>query len=418
VDRNRLFVASCISMATTSMVFAVRGDIEASLGQKFSLTAEQIGYIWGPAFFGFTASVFVSGLIVDVVGMRKLFQLSGLGFLLGIMMIILAPGQAAPVRSVFDGTGSTLLYFGFLVMGLSQGLVEGVINPLITTLFKTQKTTKLNALHASWPAGLIIGGCVTLLLSRLGAPWQIKLAMIGLPTLTYMALAWNQSFPATERFQNAIPASTMVREAIRPLFLLLLVLMWGTAITELAADQWLPTIMRALTGLEGIIFLIYTAGIVFLMRTLVGRFVHRAPFLSQAISCGLCGAGLWTLGSLSEKSPLLLVFLAATLFGVGKSLLWPTMLGIAAERFPKGGALCISLVGGTGFLAIAVALPVIGHLLDHDGPGQALRALAIIPTSLVMIFGLLCVALERGIRRGHVGLRQEADLTLGSPTRL
>ena len=32
------------------------------------------------------------------------------------------------------------------------------INPLIATLYPDNKTAKLNALHAWWPGGLVIGG--------------------------------------------------------------------------------------------------------------------------------------------------------------------------------------------------------------------------------------------------------------------
>ncbi len=388
-NTTRLFIASCIAMATTSMIFAIRGDIEPMLSTRFHLTSEQMGLIWGPAFYGFTLSVFISGFVVDVIGMRRLFQLSAAGFLLGIAMIILAPAQAGPVSSIFTAPGPVVLYLGFLVMGLSQGLVEGVINPLIATLFKDQKTTKLNALHAWWPCGLIVGGLTALVFTALGAPWQVKLASIAVPTLAYVTMTWRMTFPSTERRQNNVPASVMVREPLQPFFLIMFCCMWGTSITELGADQWFPTIMKDLTGLDGILFLIYTGGIVFLMRTFAGRLVHRSPFLSQTLCCALCAVGLWMLGSLQPGTPLVVAFFAATLFGIGKALLWPTMLGITAERFPKGGALCIGIIGGTGFLSIAVALPVIGHALDHYGPQEALRLLALLPAVLVAVFGLI-----------------------------
>jgi hypothetical protein len=80
---RRLFVASCLSLLTTSMVFAIRGDIEADLSAAFHLTKEQMGLIWGPAFWGFTLAIFQSGLIVDAVGMRALHVISSLGYIGG-----------------------------------------------------------------------------------------------------------------------------------------------------------------------------------------------------------------------------------------------------------------------------------------------------------------------------------------------
>ena len=66
-----------------------------------------------------------------------------------------------------------------------------------------------------------------------------------------------------------------------------------------------------------------------------------------------------------------LAFVAATIFGIGKTYFWPTMLGLTSEQFPKGGALLISLMGGTGMLSVAVALPIMGAKIDEMGGGAA-----------------------------------------------
>ena len=92
--------------------------------------------------------------------MRTLHIVSALGYFVGIALITLAPRPDAAVVSIFDHAGTSLLYAGFMIMGLSQGLVEGVINPLITTVYSEQKTRRLNMLHAWWPGGMVIGGLV------------------------------------------------------------------------------------------------------------------------------------------------------------------------------------------------------------------------------------------------------------------
>lgn len=409
MNRARLFVASCLSLMTTALVFAIRGDIEPQLRGAFHLTGEQVGLIWGPAFFGFTASVFISAFIVDIVGMRRLFLLSGAGFLSSVLLILAAPFPTAPVQSIFEHEGTTMLYVGFLIMGLSQGLVEGVVNPLISTIYSDQKTTKLNALHAWWPAGMIIGGVVCMILTTLNVPWQLKLSVIVVPTLAYIALSWPQPFPPTERAASAVPVSEMTKQAFNPLFLILFCFMWLTSITELGADQWFPTIMRELTGLDGIMFLIYTAGLVFVMRTVAGRYVHRSPFLALTACSILCAVGLWLLGALEPGDSVLPAFVAATFFGCGKALFWPTMLGITSERFPRGGSLCLGLMCGGGFLSIAVALPIMGSNLDKLGPNGAMKGLAVLPTVLTVGFLLLYAFFK--VRGGYAAVSIVAKQT-------
>ena len=390
MDVRRLFVASCVSLLTTSMVFAIRGDIEADLSSAFHLTKEQMGLIWGPAFWGFTLAIIVSGTIVDAIGMRALHVVSSLGYIGGVLLVLLAPRPAGPVDSVFGSTGTLLLYVAFLAMGLSQGLVEGVINPLVATLFHGEKTHKLNVLHAWWPGGMVVGGLTALLLTQLGASWQAKLATILLPAIVYLVMILGQEYPKTERVASNVPTSEMFKQAMNPLFVLLFVCMWMTAATELGPDQWFPSIMKELTGLQGVWFLVYTAGLMFILRFFFGGMAHRySPFGVLTVCSVLAAVGLYWLGGLQAGTPPVVAFMAATIFGIGKTYYWPTMLGVTSELFPKGGALLLALMGGAGMLCIAVVLPIMGAQFDKAGAGAALRAVAVLPVILTAVFGLL-----------------------------
>ena len=56
---------------------------------------------------------------------------------------------------------------------------------------------------------------------------------------------------------------------------------------------------------------------------------------------------------------------AATIYGLGIVYFWPTMLGVTAERFPRGGALVLGLMGCVGNLAIGVVQPWMGGINDQ-----------------------------------------------------
>jgi len=387
MNKSMLFITSCVSLVTTAMVFAVRGDIEPAMRDAFQLTAGQMGLIWSPAFWAFTVAIFISGALVDLVGMRTLHILSGLGYLVGVALVLLAPHSTAPVASIFDTTGTTLLYAGFFIMGLSQGLVEGVINPLIATIYSHEKTRRLNRLHAWWPGGMIIGGLLAYALTSFGAPWQVKLSLILLPAIAYVLMAFSLEYPRTERVASNITTTDMWKEAGKPLFLLLFVCMWMTAAVELGPDQWFPSVMSSLTGLEGILFLVYTAGLMFVIRTYFAEVAHTSPIGTLLVCSILVAIGLFWLGSLQPGSSAVTAFAAATIFGVGKTYLWPTMLGVTTEQFPKGGALLLGLMGGAGMLSVAAALPIMGARIDQYGPGAALRLIAGLGVILTVNFG-------------------------------
>src|SRR5258708_31884913 len=244
--RQRLFVASCISLVTTSMVFAIRGDVAGPMSTAFRITNEQMGLICSPAFWAFTIAIFISGALVDLVGMRSLHVLSAIGYIVGVGLVLLAPHPTAPVASIFSETGTTLLYIGFLIMGLSQGLVEGVINPLVATIYSDQKTKRLNMLHAWWPGGLVIGGLLALAMAQaVNARGQLKLRTILGPAAIHLAVAPTRTDPATATVTSDISTGAKWGETAKPLFLLLFVCMWMTAAAGLGPDQWFPSVMGA-----------------------------------------------------------------------------------------------------------------------------------------------------------------------------
>ena len=390
MNSSRLFVASCISLVTTSMVFAIRGDIEPAMSAAFQLSAQQMGLIWSPAFWAFTIAILISGALVDVVGMRVLHILSAVGYLAGVALVLLAPYPTAPVASIFATTGTAMLYAGFFTMGLSQGLVEGVINPLVATLY-TEKTKKLNMLHAWWPGGMIIGGLLAYALTGLGASWQIKLSLILIPAVIYLGMAIAETYPDTERVASNVSTGDMWREAGRPIFLLLFICMWMTAAVELGPDQWFPSVMSSLTGIQGILFLVYTAGLMFILRTYFAGIAHASPIGTLVVCAVLSAVGLYWLGSLQPGVSPVIAFAAATIFGIGKTYFWPTMLGVTAEQFPRGGALLLGLMGGAGMLSVAVVLPMMGARIDQLGAGAALQFVAGLGVVLAVIFGGLLV---------------------------
>ena len=393
MPRQRLFVASCISLVTTAMVFAIRGDVETAMSATFQLTKGQMGTIWSPAFWAFTISIFISGALVDLVGLRSLHILSALGYFVGVGLVLVAPHPTAPVDAIFAHTGTTLLYAGFFVMGLSQGLVEGVINPLVATIYSDQKTKRLNMLHAWWPGGMVIGGLLAVAMTQgFNASWQLKLATILVPAAIYLAMAVSMPYPATERVTSNVSTGEMWAQTAKPLFLLLFVCMWMTAAAELGPDQWFPTVMSALVPqLQGVLFLVYTAGLMFVLRTIGSGVAHKNPIGTLFVCSILTAIGLYWLGSLQPGTSALVAFAAATIFAIGKSYFWPTMIGVTAELFPRGGALLISLIGGTGMLSVAVALPIMGARIDSLGPAAALRMVAVLGVILAFIFGGLLV---------------------------
>jgi MFS family permease len=286
-----------------------------------------------------------------------------------------------------------------LLLGLSQGFVEGIVNPLVATLSPDDKTHRLNVLHAWWPGGTILGGLAAYLITkamgldltgvsaaRSTLGWQIKMGVLMIPAVAYGLLMMRQRFPNTERVDAGVSSRDMFREALRPMFLLLFVCMWMTTCTELGPDQWVGPLVTNLTGMRGILILVFTSGIMFLLRNFAGGRLARlfSPLGLLAISSLVSAIGLFGLAGVHTPMQ---AFAAATIFGAGKAFFWPTMMAVTSEQFPRGGAWLLAIMGGAGNLAVAFILPLMGSVYDTRGAGAAFRAVGILPVILTVIFG-------------------------------
>jgi fucose permease len=127
----------------------------------------------------------------------------------------------------------------------------------------------------------------------------------------------------------------------QPMFLFLMLIMIPLATTELGTDSWITPLMEPemiRNKLHPGLILVYTSLIMLILRFFAGPIVHRlSPLGLLCVSAGIAALGL---AFLSQATGIM-ILAAATLYGFGKTFFWPTMLGVAAEQFPKGGALTL-----------------------------------------------------------------------------
>jgi MFS family permease len=379
---------------TTAMVFSIRAAILDDLGAHFHVNKELVGIFAGKAFLGFAAAILIGGPLCDALGMRVLLSVAWLLHISGVLLTIFAPSYGVLELATF-------------VVGLGNGLVEGVINPLIATVYPDEKTHRLNMLHAWWPGGLIIGGLAAYALTELGLGWQIKMATILIPAFVYGWMIVEQKFPATERVASGVSAREMFREVLRPMFLLLAFCMVLTAATELAPNQWMESVLKNIAHTPGILVLVYISGLMFGMRFFAGPIARKVSPIGLMLSCSaLSGIGLF---ALSYAHDAVTAFAAATVFGIGVCCFWPTMLAITSEQFPRGGALLLGLMGAIGNMAVNRTLPLMGRIYDQYGAAESFRYITIAPIVLVCIFGAMFLFYKAQGGYRAVKIKQGAD---------
>src|SRR5262245_38861909 len=153
-NAKRLLWAGFLAILAAGIGFGVRGGILANWGADFGFTGAQLGAIGGAGFTGFCFGIIIGGVVVDKIGYGKLVMAAFLFHVLSAVITFAASkGQAQDTAYMF-------LYIGTFVFALANGTLEAVANPLVATLFPQNRTHYLNILHASRPAGLVVGGII------------------------------------------------------------------------------------------------------------------------------------------------------------------------------------------------------------------------------------------------------------------
>ena len=418
----KMFWGCFIALITTAFAFITRAflvGVPDFWPADFGLNKVTGQELFGAGIWPFAISIIVFSLIIDRIGYRAAMIFSFIcygiyAFLAfqayGIVKVTGLEGEAlkAAQKEAWD-----YLYWGSVILGLGNGTVEAFINPVVATMFRKDKTKWLNILHAGWPGGLVLGDVLTIMLGAQAAEdWRILIYLIAIPAIIYLLMLFKADFPVNER----VAAGTSYREMLsefgvigagiagflifkqlggvfgwsdtivyvllavsiaaygayckslgRPLLLFLCLIMMPLATTELGTDAAITGIMQEpmeAAGHNALWVLIYTSAIMTVLRFYAGPIVHKLTPLGLLATC----AALAVLGLfwLSSATTMVVIFAAATLYGIGKTFFWPTTLGVVSEQCPKGGALTLNAIAGIGMLTVGiVGGPLIGEMQEN-----------------------------------------------------
>ena len=394
-NSKMLFWGCFVALITTAFGFITRMfllDDPAVTEGLLKLDPAEVGKFKGIQVWPFAVSIIVFSLIIDKVGYKFSMMFAfGCQFIWAIMGV-----TALSIAENNPELASGLIFWGGLVLALGNGTVEAFINPVVATMFDKDKTKWLNILHAGWSGGLVIAGVITILLAS--APWSLKLGTIAIPAIVYFVMLIKCKFPVQERVAAGVSYRGMLSEfgilgaAVvgilltlqlieffpgvskgvwvvvgialvggfgaytkclgRPILFVLILIMMPLATTEIGTDGWISGIMASVVSFHAGWILVYTSVIMMVLRFFAGPIVHKlSPLGLLALSAVLAIVGLL---ALSGAKGVAMIFAAATLYALGKTFFWPTMLGVVSEQTPKGGALTLNAISGIGMLAVGV----------------------------------------------------------------
>ncbi len=420
-NAKRLLFAGFMAILAAGIGFALRNGLTGEWKTLFRFTDGQVGLIGGAGFSGFCFGIIFGGIVVDKIGYGKLVTAA---FALHVLSAIVT---LSPAPNVSQATAFNLLFCGSFIFALANGTLEAVANPLIATVFPKNRTHYLNILHASWPAGMILGALVTLFLGD-ALPWKAKLGLYLIPTAIYGFLFFGQKFPKSEASSKGLSLGQMMKDvgimgaSIVGILLFLFFrdslggilggiteskffasqtwviisacvgigfVAWVAVITqfavghwmmfmlfiahaiigslELGTDSWIENINGSiLTEKQGTILFIFASAMMFTLR-FCSHWIESNLKLSPVAILFTCSVfAVIGLLSCSAVTTLGFAFGAVLLYSIGKTFFWPTMLAVVGDRFPRSGAVAMSIMGGIGMLSVGqIGGPGLGYAKDR-----------------------------------------------------
>ena len=423
VNRSRLLWAGFTAILAAGVGFAIRGGIFDNWGAEFGFTGSQLGNIGGAGFTGFCFGIILGGIVADKIGYGKLVIAA---FLFHTVSYFVA---AAANPGMSQETAYLTLLWGMFLFAFANGVLEAVANPLVATLYPENRTHYLNILHASWPGGMILGAIVGWVLDDVyKMHWKHQLALYLIPTIVYGLMFLGQKMPKSEASEKGLTLGEMFKDVglLGGLVVcFLLALFFGTNVfsafrmsadtastlgyvvagvllvavgvitrgsmgsfllfalfvahglvgaVELGTDGWIQNITgNILTSGQGKALFIWTNIIMFTLR-FCAHFIEKKLGLSPVgilLTCSILA--VVGLNLTSGVNSFGLALLALAVYGIGKTFFWPTMLAVASDRFPRTGAVAISIMGGIGMLSAGlIGSPGLGYAKDRFA-GEDLR---------------------------------------------
>jgi MFS family permease len=427
INAKLLFNISIIALFTTGVSFSLRGatatDIKTGIFDKLDITTAgaTIAGLGAIAFLSSSATILLISAFLDKLGMKTTLTIASIAMIVGTSLISFA-------HFVAPESAYLVIWMGMFITGIGWGCTEGTINPLATALYPNDTTHRLNVLHAWWPGGIIVGALLAYFLGEMKIPWYVVLVTGILPAAVYLVMLRGQTFPKTNSAQMGVSAGQSIAEAFRrPSVFVWLGIMLLTASTELAPGQWVDIALTQIVGMKGILLLAFVSGIMFVMRYFAGPIAHRISPVGLLLASSVFALGGLVL--LSKASSPATALTAAAVWGMGVCFMWPTMMAVVADRYPRGGAWFLGLIASAGGAAIYFVLPRLGKIYDAalvqaaggadkiagltpeqiplavkaQAAAASFEAIAVLPAILMGVFGVILVfeKLTGGFKKDH-----------------
>lgn len=373
----RMLLLCGVAIGTLSFTTVGPAMCVPAIAREMNLDYGRQGLLLSAAMWPFALAM-VAAATADRIGFR-------VPFVAGVVLQVSGWFLLAQVRTFPQALGALAL------LGAGGATVDALVTPIVCAAYPERRSRMSNLLHGFYSLGLVLTAAAVLCLQLADVQWRWIFGILGLACLphglaTMLVALPRQAHQGTER-------QTARGLLVRPAFLLLMLAMVLTGATEMGLANWLPTFIRDLPGKTGDsaghelsaglglgLFGALMAGGRLWAAGLFVRWGERLLIMAAAVLCAAC------LLTAALPLPRGVIIGALGTTGLGVACLWPTLMSLGGNRFPRAGASMYSALSTCGVMGCAIAPALMGWIADATGRlAPAMAALAAAPVLILLI---------------------------------
>lgn len=335
------------------------------------LTGEQLGRIPAVMFLSFITAILVTGPLADRGNAQRFILFGLLVMALGLGLVAMAPTY-------------TFLLFAVAMMGWGAGMLDMLLSPIVVALQPARRSAAMNWLHSYFCLGAVGAVLIASFALKWGISWRMVALGVMIAPLGTALLFLRLTFPPL--VQEAAPREAMTSLIKRPYFVACLIAIFLGGATETGLSQWLPTYAERGLGFSKEIGGFALAG--FSVAMALGRMAAamvQQRISPEALMLGCCAVTMALFVVIGFPPSPTIAIAACILAGFSGSCLWPTMLAMSADAYPRGGATMFGVLTAFGNAGCSLVPWLVGLIMEYSSLHIGLLTVALCPGGMIIV---------------------------------
>jgi len=334
--------ANCyLSLMSFGICFTTIGPALKEIQGEIVLTSSQLGLFTTVLSIGLIISVLTAGVFIDRFRIKSVMLAGQFSVTLGL--ITFAFIDSFPVG-----------LFAFFMIGLGGGLIEIVVNTLISEIYAKKRTSALNLLHGFFGVGALLGPILMGYLIEGGFGWRLGYGTVALFSATVLIFQILTSYPKKVSSDH-IDFDYFFKILKNPYTILLGAIMILYVGSEMGINYWSVLYMELGLGITKITASSFLS--LFWIAMTMGRFVCfvvAKKIGGKKLLISLSFISVFAFAVFMSADSQVTAGGSIFLLGLAFSGIFPTIMALGIDRFPKAlgtiTGLLMTFMGGGALL--------------------------------------------------------------------